>query len=446
MHRTWMDRNLRAQRAEPQSDMTEELGGSARDSLIEPNGPLFLQSGLVAAPPSGHAAPDRLIVADPQATGFTLREGASRDDVQSQLARLGARITSQHPAYWANVAAPNLASMLRGERNPREVAYERTPLPEHPGKVPQMSTPDPRLPGAVLEAGQLASSFLPFGWARQAPIVAERVLPMAERALPTSRAAISSTLYNPPPIRARPFASDYPPAKYPQGVPQDATGRLTQDIEGRPLVAKNVVGRNEVGKPDVPLPPSEYDPVIEAITGQPTQYRSAAQMGDDLGVTTLNHQGHPELVELRSDFLPGHREMAQAHELGHVVEDAVRTIPTRGLEHELKSVYNTLNNPKRTPDGLHADPREPLFTPQNRHYSDADAPREYMAEAIRAYATDPNWFKTVAPQTAARIRGFFNNHPQWSRVIQFNALAGIAAMNGLAPGSSPIPNRSAPDP
>jgi hypothetical protein len=71
--------------------------------------------------------------------------------------------------------------MLRGERNPAEAAYERTPLPEY-GKVPQMSTPDPRLPGAVLEVGQLASSFLPFGWARQAPIVAETALPTYYRA------------------------------------------------------------------------------------------------------------------------------------------------------------------------------------------------------------------------------------------------------------------------
>jgi hypothetical protein len=292
----------------------------------------------------------------------------------------------------------------------------------------------------------LASSFVPFGWTARVPVIAERVLPMAGRTL-ASRGAISSGHYNPPPVEPRPFAHDYRPTDYPHGVPQDATGRLTQDIEGRPLVAKNVVDRNEVGKPDVPLPPSEYDPTIQAITGQPTQYVPAAQMPHPgvIGRTSLDHQGHPVLVRLRDDIAPRHREMVQGHELGHVVEDAVRTIPTTGLEQELKPLYNTLNNPKRTPNGLHADPMEPLFTPQDLGYSDVAAPREYMAEAFRAYLTDPNWLKTVAPKTAARIREFVNSHRQWSQIIQFNTVAGIAATNGLAPSSSPIPKRSVPD-
>jgi hypothetical protein len=68
-----------------------------------------------------------------------------------------------------------------------------------------------------------------------------------------------------------------------------------------------------------------------------------------------------------------------------------------------------------------------------------------MTEAIRAYATDPNWFKTAASQTAKRIREFVNSHPEWSKIIQFNALAGIASMNTLAAASSPTSNRSEPD-
>src|SRR5262249_56933557 len=37
-------------------------------------------------------------------------------------------------------------------------------------------------------------------------------------------------IYNPPPKPPRPFEADYP-----HGAPADATRRLTQDIEGRPL-------------------------------------------------------------------------------------------------------------------------------------------------------------------------------------------------------------------
>ena len=55
-----------------------------------------------------------------------------------------------------------------------------------------------------------------------------------------------------------------------------------------------------------------------------------------------------------------------------------------------------------------------------------------MAEAIRAYLTDPNYIKTVAPKTAARIRAHFNVHPEISKSIQFNTLAGPAAAAALA--------------
>jgi len=138
--------------------------------------------------------------------------------------------------------------------------------------------------------------------------------------------------------------------------------------------------------------------------------------------------------------------MVLSHEFGHVIHfAAARQIPTAGLEHELVPMYNTLNNPRLTPNGLHADPAAPLETPQIRGYSDADAPYEYMSEAIRAYAADPNWFKTVAPQTAQRIREYWNNHPKWGRFLQFNALAGIAAMNALAPASSSSPSQSDPE-
>src|SRR5262249_39927083 len=150
---------------------------------------------------------------------------------------------------------------------------------------------------------------------------------------------------------------DYPLSEFPNGPPRDAaTGIITQSPERAPLIAPNVIGRNKVSQGDVPLPQSRYGSTIETITGQPVQYLPASQMGTDLGRTYLDAQGRPVLVELRNDILPGHREMVQAHEFGHVVHTAARNIPTTGLEHELEPVYNTLNNSARTPNGLHADP------------------------------------------------------------------------------------------
>ena len=44
-----------------------------------------------------------------------------------------------------------------------------------------------------------------------------------------------------------------------------------------------------------------------------------------------------------------------------------------------------------------------------------------MAEAIRAYMTDPNYLKSVAPETAKRIREAVNANPRLNSVIQLNA-------------------------
>ncbi len=44
--------------------------------------------------------------------------------------------------------------------------------------------------------------------------------------------------------------------------------------------------------------------------------------------------------------------------------------------------------------------------------------------------TNPNYLKTVAPKTAERIREYVNKHPHVSKIIQFNALAGVIVSGG----------------
>jgi hypothetical protein len=53
-----------------------------------------------------------------------------------------------------------------------------------------------------------------------------------------------------------------------------------------------------------------------------------------------------------------------------------------------------------------------------------------MTEAVRTYVVNPNWIKTMAPRTAARIREWVNTHPELSKIIQFNSL--VAGSGGLA--------------
>ena len=68
--------------------------------------------------------------------------------------------------------------------------------------------------------------------------------------------------------------------------------------------------------------------------------------------------------------------------------------------------------------------------PKDKGYSKPRVPFELVAEAIRAYLTNPNYFKTVAPNAAAAIRAMVNSHPELSKWIQFNSLGAIAALRG----------------
>ena len=103
-----------------------------------------------------------------------------------------------------------------------------------------------------------------------------------------------------------------------------------------------------------------------------------------------------------------------------MIDDLAGKIPTAGLSNELRPLHNTLNTGQERGRNLTG--------PQHFGYGDDDIPREYIAEAIRAYMADPNYTKTVAPKTAARIREFVNSHPRLNKVIQFNSVAVPAAL------------------
>ena len=96
----------------------------------------------------------------------------------------------------------------------------------------------------------------------------------------------------------------------------------------------------------------------------------------------------------------------------------------------MRDLFNTMNNPNRTPDGLEAAPGA-IVTPETINSSNSAPSRvpglnraeeEYFAEALRAYMTNPNFVKSVAPNFAAAVRAAVNSHPRLRGVIQFNSL------------------------
>ncbi len=101
------------------------------------------------------------------------------------------------------------------------------------------------------------------------------------------------------------------------------------------------------------------------------------------------------MARVSEKLSPPQLEKVAGHEIGHVIDQVAGEIPVTGLNAELRQLYNTLQSgTERTRN---------LVEPKHWGYRCDEIPREYMAESIRAYMTDPNYIKTVAPKTAARI-------------------------------------------
>ncbi|POR52394.1 hypothetical protein CYD53_10559, partial [Bosea psychrotolerans] len=222
------------------------------------------------------------------------------------------------------------------------------------------------------------------------------------------------------------------------------TGKLTQGLDGRPLTARYVAGRNYVGEGDTGIPTSAYDAIGKEGTGRYAQAVAAREIGGDAGryvVTRDRRSGKvvDRAILIDKNLDPDRYSRVLAHEIGHAVDELAGTIPTAGLSDELRGLYNSLSNGHRNAAGTDARANARPFLPQHDGYRGDDIPREYMAEAIRAYMADPNYLKTVAPKTAARIREYANPNPKFNRTIQFNAIAapaaGLAASGAVLAGS-----------
>jgi hypothetical protein len=254
-------------------------------------------------------------------------------------------------------------------------------------------------------------------------------------------ASRNASLYNPPVKPQRPFELDYPPADYPHGVPADAAGRLTADIEGRRRAAERVVGRRTLGGADEALTPAQIDAVATTITGNNPEAVAGRQIGGNAGLfrVSRDREGNPIYsIEVNRALSPAAKDRVVAHELGHTIDYFAaprRGIPQEGIRTELSRNYNT---------GVTGQERERNLTlPQHQDYKADEVPSELMAEAIRAYIANPNYFKTVAPETAARIREWWNSHPKYSKYLQFNSVAGTAGAGLVAGDATPPSNQDA---
>jgi len=293
------------------------------------------------------------------------------------------------------------------------------------GQVPHQASLAGRSEGSLPSEGTLAG---------RAPVLDRQPPPGLGAQATRGVSSDLPSMYPPPPKPPRALTDDYR-----NGIPADSLGRLTRTIDGDPLVAENVAGWTKVGEPQRGLSQEQVLTMMEKLLGKPPEYKRASEMGNYVAKTEYHPTtGMPTRVVISEGVEPDALRNIQRHEASHVIEQTAGLISRDGLTKELNSLYGSLNNPKR--DGLDAYPGD-VYTPWHRKYRPEEVDREYIAEAIRAYLTDPNYIKTVAPNVAAAIRRAVNSNPLTAPYIQFNSLpfpkyAGLERPSDQPPSTS----------
>jgi hypothetical protein len=242
-----------------------------------------------------------------------------------------------------------------------------------------------------------------------------------------------NNLYDPPNRPQRPFAEDYP--GYLGGVrggQRADTGKpLTVDMEGTPLIARNIVGRQVEGGPDVGLFNKQ---IIDARKDLGIQLRLGSLNGalGEYAHAQPKTRGKP-LIQLEKSLSPEHMATALRHEMGHGIhdlsgkvagkfDDVLSLIPQTEREALFGNYHRMATGTEPTLSSLDAAPK--AFGYLTKKLSD----REIAADAISAYLHDPNYLKTIAPEFARVVRQRVNSHPELSKHVQFNANPGESAI------------------
>lgn len=218
-------------------------------------------------------------------------------------------------------------------------------------------------------------------------------------------------------------------ADYPNGARADETGRLQVNVDGRPLIAPLVAGRNMIGQGDRALGEKELLD-FAAAKGIPVRRVPAEELPGSHGMYRYElFSRKPKDIRIVDDLHESHVPRVLYHEIAHAIDQLSGKIPTHGLTKDFRNIYrDTAGLSWR--HGPFPLPRN-YGGPEELGYRGDKVARELVAEAIRAYLTNPNYLKTVAPAVAARIRKYVNENPKLKDFIQFNSLGGSALGAGL---------------
>jgi hypothetical protein len=174
--------------------------------------------------------------------------------------------------------------------------------------------------------------------------------------------------------------------------------------------------------------PEKLERIVEIATGQPARPATRAELDGAIGDYRW---WVPDKIRYLDQLVDPTKHKVIGHEFGHHVHEVspgmVQAVGKNELlQRELLPVFS---------HGYEGGSKVPLTTPQDKNYKGIEVAQELTAELVRAYLTAPNYIKTVAPQAAEFLRRWVNGHPELSKIIQLNSIAGGAVLLGA--GSAP---------
>lgn len=149
-----------------------------------------------------------------------------------------------------------------------------------------------------------------------------------------------------------------------------------------------------------------------------------AMIGKNVG---LERNLNPEIKNIITRHKGG--DINDVNGLKDFIDKNINNLSDNEIQTINKHILNKSHIISTIPEGMES--------PELRGYSPQKVPRELWAESIRAYMDNPNYMKTVAPETAKAIRQMVNSNQQLSKVIQFNAEGSVpgVALAALYHGS-----------
>jgi hypothetical protein len=230
----------------------------------------------------------------------------------------------------------------------------------------------------------------------------------------------------PPQVNEAGFWNEY------QGIKPGAESgeRPMVDIDGRPIDPRSAIaGLGVVDGSNAGISGEQARSIAQQL-GIDIRGTSAKEIGGDAGRYISGGGNRSILLDnnLTADQVPH----VMRHELAHGLDDFAGTYATgslpaispKGQTNALARVYDDLNN-RAGPSPFEA-PRSAgkQATPKTDGYKPADHDAERMAEALRAYITNPAYIKTLEPGLAAKLRKSVNENPNLKHIITLNSAAG----------------------